>query len=165
MPSLWWTRLTHNPYTGGRGILVLRLLSLQALLGWQHLLLPGPRQPVQWMETVNAVVSRSADVLQAQEVLNQHFYQDVHILQQQIDLLAEVRRLALVRVMSLLALAWDPRFCSICLTFYQVHNTTEVWQQLSHRAGRNQVSTNPEASFLLTCFCSKSALHATREEK
>ena len=36
-------------------------------------------------ETINAVVSKSAVALQAQEVLNQHLYEAIHILQQQID--------------------------------------------------------------------------------
>ena len=71
------------------------------------------------VKTLNDVVFKSAEVLQAQELLNQHLYQAIHILQQQIDLLAE--ELALVRDMSLLAC--DPRFHSICLTPYQVHNT------------------------------------------
>lgn len=69
-------------------------------------------------ETINAVISKSAEVLQAQQILNQHLYQVIYILQQ-IDLLAE--ELTLVRDMSLLAR--DPKFHSICLTPYQVHNT------------------------------------------
>jgi hypothetical protein len=40
-------------------------------------------------------------MLQAQEVLNQHLYQVIHLLQQKIDLLAE--KFSLVRNMSLLA--------------------------------------------------------------
>jgi hypothetical protein len=31
-------------------------------------------------ETINAVVSKSTEALQAQEVLNQHLYQAIHIL-------------------------------------------------------------------------------------
>jgi hypothetical protein len=73
------------------------------------------------VETINAVVSKSAEVLQEQEVLNPHLYQSIHILLL-IDLLAE--ELALVRAMSLLAC--DPRFHSICLTSYQVHNMSEA---------------------------------------
>ena len=65
-------------------------------------------------ETVNAVVSKSAVALQAQEVLNQHLYQAIPILQQHIDSLAE--ELALFRDMFLLAC--DPRFHTICLTPY-----------------------------------------------
>lgn len=78
-------------------------------------------------ETVNAAVSKSAEVLQAQWVLNQYLYHGAHILQQQIDLLAE--EVALVRDMALLPCV--PRFHSICLTPYQVHNTTEARQQLA----------------------------------
>lgn len=44
-------------------------------------------------ETINMVVSKSAEALQAQEVLNPHLYQAIHILQQ-IDSLTE--ELALV---------------------------------------------------------------------
>lgn len=73
-------------------------------------------------EIVNAVVSKPAEVLQTQELLNQHFYQVIHILQQQINLLTE--ELALDRDMSLLAC--DLRFHSICLTYYQVHNATKA---------------------------------------
>lgn len=71
------------------------------------------------LKTVNAVVSKSAEMLQKQEVLNQQLYQAIHILQQ-IDLLAE--ELAFVR---------DLRFHTICQTPYQVHNTTEAQQQLA----------------------------------
>ena len=79
-------------------------------------------------ETVNAVVSKSAEAPQVLEVLNQHLYQAIHILKQHIDSLAE--ELALVRDMSLLAC--DPRFHSICLTLYQVHNAaTEAQQELA----------------------------------
>ena len=79
-------------------------------------------QTVTRAETASAVVSKSAEVLQAQEALTQHLYPAIHILQQQMDLLAE--ELALVRDMSLLAC--DPRFHSICLTHYQVHDTAEA---------------------------------------
>lgn len=78
-------------------------------------------------ETVNAIISKSAEALLAHEILNQHLYQAIHILQQQINLLAE--ELTLARDMSLLPC--DPRFQSICLTPYQLHNTTEAWQQLA----------------------------------
>lgn len=61
-------------------------------------------------------LSKSAEVLQAQEVLNQHLYQA-----SKIDLLAE--EVALVRDMSLLAC--DARFHSLCLILYQVYDTTE----------------------------------------
>lgn len=61
------------------------------------------------------VVSKSAEELHAQEVLNQHLYQAIHILQQ-IDFHSE--ELALIRDMFLLAC--DPRFHSICLTPYKV---------------------------------------------
>ena len=52
------------------------------------------------VEFVNAIVSRTAEVLQAQEILNEHLCQSIYILQQQIDFLAS--ELALVRDMSLL---------------------------------------------------------------
>ena len=73
-------------------------------------------------ETINAVVSKSTEALQAQEVLNQHLYQAIHILQQHIDSLAE--ELALVRDMSLLVC--NPRLHLMYLTHYQVHNSMEA---------------------------------------
>ena len=69
-------------------------------------------------ETTNAIVSKSAEALQAYEVLNQHLYQAIHILQQHIDSLAE--ELALFRDMFLLAC--NPRFHSTCLIPYQAHH-------------------------------------------
>lgn len=41
-------------------------------------------------DTLNQIVIQSAKALYAQEVINQHPYQATRILQQQIDLLAEV---------------------------------------------------------------------------
>lgn len=67
-------------------------------------------------------VSKSTEALQAQEALNQHLYEAIHILQQQIDWLAEE---------SMSLLACDPKFHSICLTSYQVYNATEARQQLA----------------------------------
>lgn len=57
-------------------------------------------QPATTVESVNVMVSRTAEVLQAQEVLNEHLFQSICILQQQIDFL--VKELALVRDMCLL---------------------------------------------------------------
>lgn len=56
--------------------------------------------------TLNPMVAQSAEVLHAQEVINQHLYQAIHILQQQTDLLAE--ELTLIRDMSLVNC--DPQY-------------------------------------------------------
>ena len=81
-----------------------------------------------------------------QEVLNQHLYQAIHILQQHIDLVAE--ELALVRNISLLACG--SRFHSICLTLYQEHSdcsspkeVIKAWMAEIHEATMEAVPHLP----------------------
>ena len=102
---------THNTYTG---IIAAIIAAITAGIDRATTAAVALTQTTTRAETVNAVVSKSAKVLQAQEVLNQHLYQAIHILKQHIDSLAE--ELALFRDMFLLAC--DPRFHTICLTPY-----------------------------------------------
>lgn len=72
------------------------------------------------VETLNQVITKSAEVLYAQEIINQHLNQAIHILKQQIDLWAE--ELTLLKDMSLLM--FEPQYQAICLTPYKVFNTS-----------------------------------------
>ena len=76
---------THNTYTG---IIAAIIAAITAGIDRATTAAVALTQTTTRAETVNAVVSKSAKVLQSQEVLNQHLYQAIHILQQQIDLLA-----------------------------------------------------------------------------
>ena len=77
-------------------------------------------------------MSHSANALQAHEILNQHLYWAIHILQEQVDLLSE--ELNMVQDISLLAC--DPRLRSFCLIPDQVHNSTPDRLTFAHYTKR-----------------------------
>lgn len=85
-------------------------------------------QTVTMVEMLGRAVFHSSDAFQAQEMLNQHLYWTIHILQQQVDLLSE--EIEMVQDMSLLVC--DSRFKLFCLTPYQVHNSTTDRLKLAH---------------------------------
>ena len=67
---------THNTYTG---IIAAIIAAITAGIDRATTAAVALTQTTTRAETVNAVVSKSAKVLQAQEVLNQHLYQAIHI--------------------------------------------------------------------------------------
>ena len=83
MPSLWWPKIHLQPLHQGKrefGITAAIIAATMTDTAGATTAAVALAQIDTTVETINYVVSKSAEVLQAQEVLNQHLYQAIHSL-------------------------------------------------------------------------------------